>query len=370
MKALQPWIRKIATHLQSYDQVPLFGHAPSFDWDRFSVLLASRFGVKNLSIRAEKQQWRSAEELKEGLGGHVLVMPLKVGPLEGSAFWMMPREEIAKFTSWMMHGQSKTRPLSSEILSEGFYRYLLLQALDVTSGLDPMKRLAPLLSEESPMPESDALCVDIEIEFEERSCWGRLAIEPTLHKSWISHFAAIPADYIPSAAAKSVELTVGVKVGSSLITQSEWGGVQEGDVLLLDRGGYDPRKSQGAAYFMLGSIALFQVKVKHNKLEFLDYATSFEEEMDNKMKSEPLQPLPPVNDEVAAIKEVPLQITVELVRMRITLEKLMQLAPGNVMELPIQPEQGVNLSVNGQVIARAELVHLGEALGVRILEKG
>lgn len=51
-----------------------------------------------------------------------------------------------------------------------------------------------------------------------------------------------------------------------------------------------------------------------------------------------------------------------------TVDQLMGLSPGNFLELPVHPEQTVILSVNGQQIARGELVHLGEALGVRILE--
>ncbi|HEV7737332.1 MAG TPA: FliM/FliN family flagellar motor switch protein, partial [Chlamydiales bacterium] len=69
-------------------------------------------------------------------------------------------------------------------------------------------------------------------------------------------------------------------------------------------------------------------------------------------------------------KELPMNVTVELARLRITLEKLIQLVPGNMIELPIQPDQPVHLTVNGQVIGKAELVQLGETLGIRILEIG
>jgi flagellar motor switch protein FliN/FliY len=51
-----------------------------------------------------------------------------------------------------------------------------------------------------------------------------------------------------------------------------------------------------------------------------------------------------------------------------TVDHLMKLSPGNFLELPIHPEQGVNLTVNGQKIGRGELVYLGEQLGIRILE--
>ena len=72
--------------------------------------------------------------------------------------------------------------------------------------------------------------------------------------------------------------------------------------------------------------------------------------------------------EPVSIKELPLDITVEIGRIRITLDQLMQLTPGNQLELPIHPDQGVNLTVGGNKIGRAELVYLGEQLGIRILE--
>ncbi|MCC6127583.1 MAG: FliM/FliN family flagellar motor switch protein, partial [Chlamydiae bacterium] len=61
---------------------------------------------------------------------------------------------------------------------------------------------------------------------------------------------------------------------------------------------------------------------------------------------------------------------VELARLKMTLERLTQLAPGNVLELPIETDQIVILSVGGKKIGKAELVYLGENLGVRILELG
>jgi flagellar motor switch protein FliN/FliY len=61
---------------------------------------------------------------------------------------------------------------------------------------------------------------------------------------------------------------------------------------------------------------------------------------------------------------------VELARLKITLDKLMSLNPGNLLELPIHPDQGVTLTIHGQKVGKGELVYLGEVLGVRILEIG
>jgi len=90
---------------------------------------------------------------------------------------------------------------------------------------------------------------------------------------------------------------------------------------------------------------------EHNTPEFEHEATQFSE-----AEGQPI-----------SLKELPVHLTVELSRIRITLEKLMELTPGNLIELPIHPDQAVKLTVNGQLVGNAELVHLGETLGIRIL---
>src|SRR6185503_14994494 len=66
-------------------------------------------------------------------------------------------------------------------------------------------------------------------------------------------------------------------------------------------------------------------------------------------------------------QDIQLSLTVEVGRLKINLDKLLQLKPGNILELPIRPEQGVDLSIGGKKMAKAELVKLGDVLGIKIL---
>jgi flagellar motor switch protein FliN/FliY len=67
--------------------------------------------------------------------------------------------------------------------------------------------------------------------------------------------------------------------------------------------------------------------------------------------------------------EIPLNVVVEIARLQMPLKTLMNLQPGNLLDLDIHPENGVDLVVNGNRIAKGELLQIGEKLGVRILEK-
>lgn len=70
-----------------------------------------------------------------------------------------------------------------------------------------------------------------------------------------------------------------------------------------------------------------------------------------------------------SINDVPLTVVVEVGRIQISLQKLMELQPGNLLDLDIHPEKGIDLVVNGIVIGKGELLKLGDSLGVRILDK-
>lgn len=76
----------------------------------------------------------------------------------------------------------------------------------------------------------------------------------------------------------------------------------------------------------------------------------------------------PPADNRLNIEEVPLSVIVEVGRLQMSIKKIMELQPGNMLELDIHPENGVDLVVNGTRIAKGELIKLGEALGVRILD--
>lgn len=69
-------------------------------------------------------------------------------------------------------------------------------------------------------------------------------------------------------------------------------------------------------------------------------------------------------------EEIPLSIIVEVGRFQMSIQKLTQLQPGNLLELNVRPEEGVDLVVNGRRIAKGELLRIGEVLGVRILDIG
>lgn len=71
----------------------------------------------------------------------------------------------------------------------------------------------------------------------------------------------------------------------------------------------------------------------------------------------------------ALLHDVPLDVSVELGRIRINLSELAaRLGPGSILTLDTPTGAPLDVRVNNRLIARAEAIAIGEKVGVRIVE--
>jgi flagellar motor switch protein FliN/FliY len=69
------------------------------------------------------------------------------------------------------------------------------------------------------------------------------------------------------------------------------------------------------------------------------------------------------------LHDVPLELTVELGRIKLTLSELAaRLGPGSVITLDKMTGAALDVRVNSRLVARAEAVAVGDRCGIRILE--
>lgn len=66
--------------------------------------------------------------------------------------------------------------------------------------------------------------------------------------------------------------------------------------------------------------------------------------------------------------DVQLEISIELGRCRREIREVLALAPGAIVELDHLAGEPVDVLVNGRLLARGEVVGVGENFGVRILD--
>jgi len=70
---------------------------------------------------------------------------------------------------------------------------------------------------------------------------------------------------------------------------------------------------------------------------------------------------------VEMLLDIPLNVTIELGRTRLSIRKVLELGPGSIVELDRLAGEPVDLLVNDKVVARGEVVVVDEYFGIRVL---
>jgi len=71
---------------------------------------------------------------------------------------------------------------------------------------------------------------------------------------------------------------------------------------------------------------------------------------------------------MALLRDVEVELTLEIGRRRMRIADLVKLAPGSTVELDKQAGEPLELLVNGRLIGRGEAVVVGDRYGIRITE--
>ena len=77
---------------------------------------------------------------------------------------------------------------------------------------------------------------------------------------------------------------------------------------------------------------------------------------------------PGLMNELDMILDIPVQITVELGRTKITIKNLLQLAHGSVVELDAMAGEPMDVLVNGTLIAQGQVVVVNDKFGIRLTD--
>jgi len=75
-----------------------------------------------------------------------------------------------------------------------------------------------------------------------------------------------------------------------------------------------------------------------------------------------------VMNDLDMILDIPVHITVELGRTKLTIKNLLQLAHGSVVELDAMAGEPLDVLVNGTLIAQGEVVVVNEKFGIRLTD--
>lgn len=394
------WIKEIHHTLIDAKAIPLSGNVPDFPWEKLSRTIAALLQTPELTLSARRTTFLKGADILSGLGMGPISIALEATPLGGEVFWVMGKEDVAALTAIALTEAHDTKGFSSPKFQEGFYYYLGTQVVQMIDEMNAFGELSIKMAKPALPQQEESLCIDVEIQIPKHKFWGRLVCPASFHQAFKAHFYSELPHPLTSAAARQMDVTIGIELGHTELSVSEWKSISIGDFILLDRCTFDPTTKKGTAALMLEQTPLLRARIKDNSLKIIDYAfyreekphmnpeippdeenqephlepedfSSAELESEDSANKEHLwSPEDGTMEKLISSKDIPLTLTVEVARMRINLEKLMQLSPGNILELPVRPEHGVDVVIGGKKVAKAELVKLGEMLGIKILQLG
>lgn len=180
---------------------------------------------------------------------------------------------------------------------------------------------------------------------------------------------------------RSVKTWLRAEIGRAEVSAADVRRLGSGDVVLLDELTARPDQGQGGSARLrvgVGRAGWFEAeivveegafKAKVANVVLGDEPRHGQEPSsvgnENEPAESPAEGAPA--DGADLINDIPLQIVVELARIPVTAEQVVALKTGQVIDLNRVPGEPVELSVNGKVVARGELVEVEGHLGVRIL---
>lgn len=74
------------------------------------------------------------------------------------------------------------------------------------------------------------------------------------------------------------------------------------------------------------------------------------------------------SNDIDMILDIPVQLTVELGRTKISIKNLLQLSQGSVVELNAMAGEPLDILVNGTLVAQGEAVMVDDRLGIRLTD--
>lgn len=382
------WVKKVEEVVRHLEEKPQFGFPFSCDWPQLEHALRELFQRPSLSLSHQVKGWIPPETQKEGLGKILFPLAILWTPLGHPAYFVTSQDDLTLLMADLFGGSRAAAYFSDPSLIQGFYTYLaaeILHTLEQTKCAYPLvPRLGSADSLDATLFQAPTFVIDLSCAFESYTFRGRLFLTEAFRNEWKSYFSHFPPPPLSPSLQEKLSVELSVEVGKSQLSLQEWKKVAIGDCVLLDSALYDPSTTRRSVLLTLHHQPLWRGRLKEGVIKLIEPVTY--EEVDAPMNETPsfdsgldqededIPPLSGPEGETSSgkapsldVESVPIQLTVEVGRLRMSVKELMALAPGNLLELSHSPEQGVDLLLNGRKVGRGELVRVGDALGVRIV---
>lgn len=354
------WLKLVEKALLKVQQLPVLEEHFPFPWETASSSLQESLGVSHLTLSSSRSVWKGPHEFLQGMGDLPSIVAFEIAPIEGTLFFILPQADVSELTSQALILGENKEGFSGPKLRQGFYHFLLLKVLQALDHLKILKEVSLHLLPTAHLPQENGFCIDIACTLASRTLQGRLICPQTFLSAFKAHQPLQKTTLLSLSSSSPIDVMLRCEVGHTSITSEEWESLQVGDFLILDRCSFDPSEGKGSLTISLGETPLFMARLKPEGLKVLDYAFYHETSSDAEQEQS-------LDVESSAINNS-FNLVAEVGRLNISLHQLLELQAGSLIEIPMRPEQGVDLMRSGQRVAKAELIKLGETAGLRILD--
>lgn len=366
------WLRLVEKALYKIQQLPALEESFPFPWETASSAVGQALQLPELTLSSSQIAWKGYSELLSGLGDNPFLVSIEVAPIEGALFFAMSSHDVTDLISQTLVMGEYKESFANAKLKEGFYHFLLLKILKTLDQLKIFKEVTLHLMPGAQIPQENGFCVEIEASLQEKTLHGRLICPQSFLTAFKAYQPMQKTSLLSSNQTQNIELSLRCEVGYTSIAQDEWDGLQIGDFLVLDRCSYDPEDEKGSVTLLLGDTPLLIARMKSEGMKILDYAFYREEESSPEIAEEGVKEMfsedMSVEETSSATPFPEFTLTAEVGHIRLPLNKLLYLQPGDMLDLIMRPEQGVDLSINGKKVGKGDLLKLGELVGIRILD--
>ncbi len=347
------WLKRIDKALLKLDEKPQFAFPAPFPLKRVEALLRQLFNHEAVSLKLQERGWLEADQILSGLGEHLYPLKIEMTPLEEPLYFVLSEQDLAELMSGLLGGEIESAPFYDPALTNGFYHYLALEALQLIEEAKFAHPLSPRLGEipkdiGEAIGQSPCFVVDLSIELDRKTVWGRVIVPASFRKAFKAHFVSFPPQALSRSAQQKIPVTISMLVGYSELRLEDYRNISAGDFVILDRCSYDPLEKKGTVIMVLGETPLFRGKIKSGEIKILEYPRYEEVKMEEEDMESEEEGLEKEESKPIRVEDLLINLTVEVGRVRMSVSELANLTPGNLIELNIAPEQGVNLIVSGK----------------------
>lgn len=341
---------------------PFFNGAPFLDLEKLNKYIQETLSFDEISISIQGQNKKNLNDILNFEDPTKSITAITINPFETPLFWIMTEENKSKLTGTILNLDGKSKNFQNKTIIDGFYQYILLETLYCIQKLDPIQQMTLQITDDT-STEEYGIVQNIAISIKDKTCFGLFVITDSFKNAWAQHFAAFPKQYLSKKITKELLLPISLKIGSVSLTAQQVSSLSVGDVVIPDH-----MMEANQAHFTISKNCYFRVTISENAIHIQDFANTLEDFMDEE-KSKTLSEHLEADDSLTnTIYNTPLQVHIELAKISLSLDEVMNLSPGNVLEIPELSEKKISLTVHGKKIAVAELITIGETLGLKILE--